>query len=44
MARHPFRAVNLISDPIHGYLELTCIVISGAALSLPLRDAAANIE
>jgi uncharacterized protein len=23
MARHPFRAVNLISDPIHGYLELT---------------------
>ncbi len=23
MARHPFSAVNLISDPIHGYLELT---------------------
>ncbi|HEY7590628.1 MAG TPA: HD domain-containing protein [Candidatus Limnocylindrales bacterium] len=23
VARHPFRAVNLISDPIHGYLELT---------------------
>ena len=23
MARHPFAAVNLISDPIHGYLELT---------------------
>ena len=22
-ARHPFSAVNLISDPIHGYLELT---------------------
>lgn len=21
--RHPFRAVNLISDPIHGYVELT---------------------
>ena len=21
--RHPFAAVNLISDPIHGYLELT---------------------
>jgi HD superfamily phosphohydrolase len=23
MTRHPFSAVNLISDPIHGYLELT---------------------
>ena len=23
VARHPFAAVNLISDPIHGYLELT---------------------
>src|SRR5215212_3601644 len=23
MARHPFTAVNLISDPIHGYVELT---------------------
>ena len=23
MARHPFAAVNLISDPIHGYVELT---------------------
>ena len=23
MRRHPFAAVNLISDPIHGYLELT---------------------
>ena len=23
MARHPFAAVNLISDPVHGYLELT---------------------
>jgi HD superfamily phosphohydrolase len=22
-SRHPFRAVNLISDPIHGYVELT---------------------
>ena len=21
--RHPFAAVNLISDPIHGYVELT---------------------
>jgi len=23
MTRHPFAAVNLISDPIHGYIELT---------------------
>ena len=23
MSRHPFSAVNLISDPIHGYIELT---------------------
>jgi hypothetical protein len=23
VARHPFAAVNLISDPIHGYVELT---------------------
>ena len=23
MKRHPFAAVNLISDPIHGYVELT---------------------
>jgi HD superfamily phosphohydrolase len=23
MSRHPFSAVNLISDPIHGYVELT---------------------
>jgi HD superfamily phosphohydrolase len=23
MARHPFSSVNLISDPIHGYVELT---------------------
>lgn len=23
MARHPYTAVNLISDPIHGYIELT---------------------
>ncbi len=23
MARHPFASVNLISDPIHGYIELT---------------------
>ena len=23
MRRHPFAAVNFISDPIHGYVELT---------------------
>ncbi|HEY7828119.1 MAG TPA: hypothetical protein VIB99_07780, partial [Candidatus Limnocylindrales bacterium] len=23
MRRHPFAATNLISDPIHGYIELT---------------------
>ncbi len=32
MARHPFSAVNLISDPIHGYVELTKrLTESGAA-------------
>ncbi len=42
MARHPFAAVNLISDPIHGYLELTKRLTrdeSGAA-GLPDEDAA----
>lgn len=42
MARHPFAAVNLISDPIHGYLELTKRLArdeSGAA-GLPDEDAA----
>ena len=34
MARHPFSAVNLISDPIHGYVELT------KRLSRPESDAA----
>jgi len=34
MARHPFTAVNLISDPIHGYVELT------KRLSRPESDAA----
>ena len=34
MARHPFIAVNLISDPIHGYVELT------KRLSRPESDAA----
>ncbi|MES1239753.1 MAG: HD domain-containing protein, partial [Chloroflexota bacterium] len=42
MARHPFAAVNLISDPIHGYLELTKRLArdESAALGLPDEDAA----
>jgi len=41
MARHPYRAVNLISDPIHGYLELTKRVepAEAAAAGLPDEDA-----
>ncbi len=39
--RHPFRAVNLISDPIHGYLELTKRIApgDGRAAGLPDEDA-----
>jgi HD superfamily phosphohydrolase len=39
---HPFRAVNLISDPIHGYLELTkrLEVAEAAATGLPAEDVA----
>ena len=42
MARHPFAAVNLISDPIHGYLELTKRLGRGesAAAGLPDEDVA----
>ncbi len=42
MGRHPFSAVNLISDPIHGYVELTKRLApdeSGIA-GLPAEDAA----
>ena len=42
MPRHPFVAVNLISDPIHGYVELTkrlTTAESGAA-GLPDEEAA----
>src|SRR3954447_24947855 len=42
MPRHPFSAVNLISDPIHGYIELTKRLTpaeSGAA-GLPDEDVA----
>ncbi|MES2209648.1 MAG: HD domain-containing protein [Chloroflexota bacterium] len=42
MARHPFSAVNLISDPIHGYVELTKHLRSGEsdAAGLPPEDVA----
>jgi hypothetical protein len=42
VARHPFAAVNLISDPIHGYLELTKRLArdESGALGLPDEDAA----
>ena len=40
--RHPFAAVNLISDPIHGYVELTkrLTVAESAAAGLPDEDVA----
>ncbi|MEA2547329.1 MAG: uncharacterized protein QOI09_2602, partial [Chloroflexota bacterium] len=42
MARHPFSAVNLISDPIHGYVELTKRLTGSesASAGLPDEDAA----
>jgi uncharacterized protein len=42
MARHPFSAVNLISDPIHGYVELTKRLTSdeSSAVGLPNEDVA----
>jgi hypothetical protein len=42
MARHPFSAVNLISDPIHGYVELTKRIgpSEAAAVGLGPEDAA----
>jgi HD superfamily phosphohydrolase len=42
VARHPFAAVNLISDPIHGYLELTKRLErdESASAGLPDEDAA----
>jgi uncharacterized protein len=42
MARHPFTAVNLISDPIHGYIELTKRLAQdqAAAAGLPREDIA----
>ena len=40
--RHPFRAVNLISDPIHGYVELTKRLerAESDAAGLPTEDSA----
>ena len=40
--RHPFAAVNLISDPIHGYIELTkrLAPADAAAAGLAAEDAA----
>ena len=42
MPRHPFSAVNLISDPIHGYVELTKRLTAdeSAAAGLPDEDVA----
>ncbi len=41
MRRHPFSAVNLISDPIHGYIELTKRLDPGTATALGLPDESA---
>ena len=42
MSRHPFSAVNLISDPIHGYIELTKRISAAesAAAGLPVEAVA----
>ncbi len=42
MTRHPFAAVNLISDPIHGYIELTKRLspTEAAAAGLPPEEIA----
>ena len=42
MPRHPFVAVNLISDPIHGYVELTkrLTAAESTAAGLPAEDVA----
>jgi HD superfamily phosphohydrolase len=42
MPRHPFVAVNLISDPIHGFIELTkrLSAAESAAAGLPAEDVA----
>ena len=42
MPRHPFTAVNLISDPIHGYIELTKRLTpeTAVAAGLPTEEVA----
>jgi uncharacterized protein len=42
MRRHPFAAVNLISDPIHGYIELTkrLTAAESSAAGLPVEEVA----
>jgi len=44
-SRHPFGAVNLISDPIHGYIELTKRLSAAAASASGLpAEAAAEVD
>src|SRR3982750_3445875 len=38
MRRHPFSAVNLISDPIHGYIDLTKRLTPAEAGAVGLPD------
>jgi uncharacterized protein len=38
MRRHPFAAVNLISDPIHGYIELTKRLTTAESSAAGLPD------
>lgn len=44
MARHPFSAVNLISDPIHGYVELTKRLTAPESRAAGLPEEAAAEE
>ncbi|HEY7969089.1 MAG TPA: HD domain-containing protein, partial [Candidatus Limnocylindrales bacterium] len=44
MARHPFSAVNLISDPIHGYVELTKRLSSAESRAAGLLEESAAEE
>jgi HD superfamily phosphohydrolase len=44
MRRHPFSAVNLISDPIHGYIELTKRLDPATSAGLALPEEAAAEE
>jgi HD superfamily phosphohydrolase len=44
MRRHPFSAVNLISDPIHGYIELTKRLDPAGSAGLGLPEEAAAEE